>query len=359
MFTRHLSTSLLTLGALTGLLFALLAGFLVSAAPAAHAGARQQVQRTSNVILLHQVTLSETSINGPALSSILDNFEGIHFNTAIGWTGTDSLHHLNVISSSDDPANGVVHFGNKVTLHETSFTRPAIQVTGGGLGFTVIAWTGTDPAHTLNVLEVYSTGTVVRKLTLWGETSIAAPALIAWKGGFVLAWTGTDANHSLNVLPLTVELQRGAQTVLPQFSSMAGPNLSVFSNATTTRLVLNWTTKSLHLNQAYSTDGVHFTSALGPGGTPQLSTIAPSSFYHESEGAPSYWMAWTGTDPAHHVNLQWTTNWPQWPDPATTKTVLGQTALGGSQIAFNDGFVLAWTGTDSLHHLNVAEFELR
>jgi hypothetical protein len=49
----------------------------------------------------------------------------------------------------------------------------------------------------------------------------------------------------------------------------------------------------------------------------------------------------------------------QWPDPATTKTVLGQTALGGSQIAFNDGFMLAWTGTDSLHHLNVAEFELR
>ena len=357
--TRRLSSMLATHAALAGMLFALFTGVLVSAAPASAAGVRQQAQQPAlGAILLHKVTLNESSIDGPALSSILDNFEGIHFNTVIGWTGTDALHHLNLISSTDDPANGLVHFGNKIILHETSSVRPAVQVTGGGLGFTVVAWTGTDPAHTLNVLEVYSTGTVLRKLTLWGETSIAAPALITWESGFALAWTGTDANHSLNVLPLSVDLRPGVKTVLPQFSSMAGPNLSVFSTATTL-LVLSWTTKMGHLNQASSTDGVHFTSALGPGGTPQLSTNSPSSFFHQSEGAPSAWMSWTGTDTAHHVNLQWSTHWPQWPDPAATKTVLGETALGGSQIAFNDGFVLAWTGTDSLHHLNVAEFELR
>lgn len=340
------------------LLFTLFAGFLMSAAPAS-ARQTQPAQPALHAILLHKVTLHETSIDGPALSSMLDNFEGIHFNTAIGWTGTDAQHHLNLLWSTDDPANGLVHFANKVILHETSFARPAVQVTSGGLGFTVVAWTGTDTEHTLNVMEVYNNGTVVKKLTLWGETSIAAPALIAWKNGFALSWTGTDANHSLNLLPLTVDLRPGAKTVLPQFSSMAGPNLSVYSNAATTRLVLNWTTKSLHLNQAYSTNGVQFTSALGPGGTPQLSTNPPGSFYHESEGAPSYWMSWTGTDGVHHVNLQWSTSWPRWPDPATTKTMLGETALGGSPIAFNDGFVLAWTGTDSLHHLNVAEFELR
>jgi len=358
MLTRRLSTNLVALGILTGLLFALLAGFLVTAAPVAHAGPHQQARPASSAILLHKVTLNESSIDGPALSSILDNFEGVHFNTAIAWTGTDALHHLNLRWSSDDPANGLVHFGNKVTLHETSLARPAVQVTGGGLGLTFVAWTGTDAAHTLNVMAIYHDGTVVRKLTLWGKTSIVAPALIAWKGGVVLAWTDTSASHSLNVLPLSMQLQPGVRTVLPQFSSMAGPSLSVYSN-TTTQLVLDWTTKTLHLNQAYSTDGVHFTSALGPGGTPQLSSNAPSSFFHQSEGAPSNWVSWTGTDAAHHVNLQWSTHWPQWPDPATTKLVLGDTALGGSQIAFNDAFVLAWTGTDALHRLNVAEFELR
>ncbi len=358
MLRRRVSTGLIALGAVTGLLSMLLAGFLVLAAPATNTSARGQAQPASSAILLHKVTLNESSIDAPSLSSMLDNFEGVHFITTIGWTGTDTLHHLNVISSTQDPANGLTRFGAKVTLNETSFARPAVQVTGGGLGFTVVAWTGTDPAHTLNVLEVYNNGTVLRKLTLRGESSIAAPALIAWKSGFVLAWTGGDSNHSLNVLPLTVQLQRGAKTILPQFSSMAGPNLSVFSN-TTTQLILNWTTKSQHLNQAHSTDGVQFTSALGADGAPQLSANAPSSFYHESEGAPPYWLSWTGTDASHHVNLQWSTHWPQWPDPATTKIVLAEMALGGSQIAFNDAFVLAWTGTDSLHRLNVAEFELR
>lgn len=338
------------------LLFVLLASLLVVVAPAS----AEQAQPALRATLLHKVTLNESSIDGPALSTLLDTFEGTHFNTVIGWTGTDTAHHLNVISSTEDPANGVVHFSNKITLHETSFARPAVQTTGGGLGFTVVAWTGTDAAHTLNVMTLNSgTYTVAKKLTLWGDTSFAAPALTYWKGNLMLAWTGTDANHSLNVLPLSMDLQPGAKTVLSQFSSMAGPSLSVYSDATTTRLVLDWTTKTQHLNQAYSTDGVAFTNALGPGGTPQLSANPPSSAYHQSEGGPSYWMAWTGTDDAHHVNLQWSTKWPQWPDPATTKTVLDDTALGGAQIAFNDGYVLAWTGTDSLHRLNVAEFELR
>jgi hypothetical protein len=332
---------------------------LLGAVPASAARRAPASSGPQAITLSHKITLNESSIDGPALASILDNFEGIHFITAIGWTGTDALHHLNLIWSSDDPANGVTHFARKVTLHETSFVRPAVVVTASGIGLTFIAWTGTDPAHTLNVMSIgTATGTVVRKVTLWGETSIGAPSLIEWKSGVALAWTGTDANHSLNVLPMSFDqpLGFGVKTILPQFSSLAGPNLSVYSNATTRLLVLNWSTTTLHLNQAYSTDGVHFTSALGPGGTPQLSTFGPSSFYHQSEGAPEYWLAWTGTDTIHYLNLQWTSHWPQWPDPATTKHLLVEAGLGGPQIAFNDGFILAWTGTDPAHSLNIAEF---
>lgn len=312
--------------------------------------------------LIHKVILAgETSIDGPAMTSRVDTFEGTTTNeTVLAWTGTDSAHHLNLIRSADNPALRALRFGHKLTLAQTSFARPAVlQMSPASGDVTILAWTGTDPAHTLNVMwDAYSASRVKR--TLWGETSLGAPALAFWKGGLVLSWTGTDSNHSLNVLPLAFgTLKPGVKTILPQFSSLAGPNLSVFSNATRTLLVLSWTTKTQHLNQAYASDGVHFTDALGAGGLVQLSAKAPDSLYHQSEGAPEYWLAWTGTgaDTAHHLNLQYSAAWPQWPNPAQTKTVLGDTAFGGPQIAFNQGFLLAWTGTDPGHTLNVAGWE--
>jgi hypothetical protein len=63
-------------------------------------------------------------------------------------------------------------------------------------------------------------------------------------------------------------------------------------------------------------------------------------------------------DQVHHLNLQWTTHFPQFLDPTTTKTVLDERALGGPALAFNQGPQIAWTGTDAQHHLNVAKFSL-
>lgn len=337
----------------------------VASAPAPTAAAATAAPLSSRVPqaarLIQKVTLGETSIDGPAITSRVDAFEGVVTNdTVIAWTGTDLAHHLNLMRSADNPALGPLRFGQKLTLGETSFVRPAVlQMSPASGNVTILAWTGTDQAHTLNVLwNAYGVpGAPPVKRTLFGETSIGAPALAFWQNGIVLAWTGTDANHSLNVVPLDVgTLKLGAKTILPQFSSPAGPNLSEFSNAVSTLLVFSWTTTTLELNQASSSDGVHFTSALGSG-LPQLSAKAPDSLYHQSEGAPEYWLAWTGTDPAHHLNLQHTSAWPQWPNPAVTKTVLGDTALGGPQIAFNQGFLIAWTGTDAAHHLNEAEWE--
>jgi hypothetical protein len=322
----------------------------VSAASSASVAARA-------VTLSHKVTLSgETSIDGPALASFFDNFEGIGSVTIIGWTGTDTQHHLNLIRSSDGPANGVTHFKDKLTLKDTSFVRPAVVYVPGPLESTVIAWTGTDAAHTLNVIwDAYESP---QKLTLRGETSIGAPALTYFNGDLILAWTGTDTHHSLNVLPIGVAGPHvGTKTVLSQFSSLSGPTLSTFSNATTSRLVLNWTTSDQHLNQANSNDGTHFTASLGATGLPQLSASAPSSQYHQSEGGPEYWMGWTGTNATHSLNLQWTAHFPKWPNPASTKTVLSDSAFGAPQIEFNDGYLIAWTGTDAQHTLNLAMFE--
>ncbi len=266
---------------------------LVGAASSAHAAPRSP----QAVSLTGKVVLNETSIDGPAFNTETDTFEGVTATrNLIAWTGTDPLHHLNIMSSTQRfPATQ--QFGNKITLHETSPFRPAVTQlgtggTGGGtVGDVGIAWTGTDPAHTLNVLwNAYNiSGPPQKKLTLTGETSIGAPALLVFSNQLLLAWTGTEPNHSLNVLPLSIpDLTPGTKTVLPQFSSLGGPNLTAVPSGAGFALALTWTTPTQHLNLATSSDGVNFTNALGAAGLVQLSAAAPDFVFAPREGGPEY-----------------------------------------------------------------------
>ena len=335
----------------TLLLVAVLFGSGITWLPTVHAASRQEAASRSRVIsaavtVATKVTLPETSVAGPGYAG-----------KAIAWTGTDADHHLNVSFGSDG-----LHFSTKTILPETSPFAPVIAPVVG-ISLTLpyaIAWTGTDANHSLNV-QILPDG---KKLTLH-ETSFAAPALdVGYLNGatvLLLAWTGTDANHSLNVLPLTtvdgVTLVPGTKTVLPQFSSDAGPSLLANIYSKHDVWVLSWTMRTTQrLNLATAADGVHFTSALGSG-LPETSATAPTLL---SPNGSDSCISWTGTDPAHHLNVQCTTyeQFPQFPDPEHTKTVLPETALGTQGSAFGGGGpdtgFIAWTGTDSAHHLNVA-----
>lgn len=309
--------------------------------------------------LTDRVTLPETSIDGPALASVF--FAHIGSRSVIGWTGTDPAHHLNVETSFDG-----LHFSDKRILTETSPFRPDVQMSAPGSPVT-IAWTGSDRNHSLNVLyDVYGAFGTPKKLTLSSESSFTAPALLVMLGspgqgssGMFLAWTGNDTNHSLNIMSITVAngaLVPGPHTVLPQFSSNAGPHLAWLGSSST--VVLNWTSRAQQLKVATSPDGVTFSPSQGAG-LPEASAFAPdtvnTNFFGEAN--PRDWIGWTGTDPAHHLNLQWTLTFPQFVNPAATKTVLSDTALGGPALAFNFGAQIAWTGTDAAHHLNVAKFD--
>jgi hypothetical protein len=282
-----------------------------------------------------KVILPETSIDGPGFTG-----------SEIAWTGTDAAHHLNLRTGSTDG----LHFPNKTILPETSLNGPAITqvIDRGTQAPVVLAWT--DANHSLNV-QIIPGGT---KLTLH-ETSLGAPAIdfLANPNGSpdtpLLAWTGTDANHSLNVLPIINSIP-GKKTVLSQFSSDAGPSL-IGDLRGTGVIVLGWSVRGTQrLNIAESTDGVHFTSALGSG-LPETSATAPQFGFGSSQRC----IAWTGTDAAHHLNVQCTTQFPQFPDPAHTKTELSETALGAPGFAVS---AIAWTGTDAAHHLNVAKLQL-
>lgn len=307
-----------------------------------------------------KVVLPETSFDGPALWTQRGPSAPVGALTVLAWTGTDG--RLNFMYTND----GVSFFG-KATLSETSFVRPAV-VRGTGEGASVapvaLAWTGTDAGHHLNVL--YSVpGATPMKLTLWQDTSFTSPAL-EWLNGntntLLLAWAGTDAGHALNILPVSITshgLVAGTKTTLWTYHSLGQPALIVDRSMTSeTRFFLSWSDLASHrIAWATSPNGTTWsrqptfveTSGAGPSMMGLIEQLAH---------IPPYWLGWTGTDAAHHVNVlyaldlsQWTTN--------STKATLPETAVGGTVVGFvlsppDQQMLVAWTGTDAAHHLNVA-----
>ncbi|HEX8982557.1 MAG TPA: hypothetical protein VF792_07305 [Ktedonobacterales bacterium] len=323
---------------LAGFIGYLSGGMAAHAAPAAPSAAHE----------IAKVTLPETSIDGPAFTNGEFTFEGqTTTRSVLAWTGTDAAHHLNVMTGTDG-----LHYSHKIIVGQLSAHRPAVAQMSPAAGNAVIlAWTGTNTSHSLNVLfDVYGES---KKMTYWDENSNFAPALLFSGSTLYLAWTGTDANQSLNVAKIDItSLKMVSKTTLWNFTTISAPTLG----AANTQVVLGWATKTQHLNQATSTDGVHFTSALGSG-LVQTSVLAPSFILHHREGGPEFWIAWAGTDPHHTISLQWTTHFPQWPDLAGTRTFTPEWAFGAPVVDFNQGVLLVWTGTDTNHHINIARFD--
>lgn len=196
--------------------------FCVAFALPAEAAAPHQPQGAPSVVAAvretNKLTLfGETSIAAPGFTSMSGGFEGFR-RSVIAWTGTDPAHRLNVMTST----TGLTDYTNKITLPETSNFSPAVsQIQDMAGNFITIAWTGTDAAHHVNFLfDVYGTK---QKVTL-RETSIAAPAIVAYgNGDFAIAWTGTDANHSLNVMKFAARNLQPVSKKTLSFSSNAGP----------------------------------------------------------------------------------------------------------------------------------------
>lgn len=306
-----------------------------------------------------KVTLGDTSIDGPALVRTYSP------KTMLAWTGTDPDHHLNVMFSSDG-----LHYSDKHILPETSLWRPALAFIDSGRGdpyFTIVlAWTGTDQAHTLN-LEFISMPdfTVTQKLIFWGETSFTAPSVATINGDVnsdvYLAWSGNDAAHSLNIIHHTTMPGPDTKQTLWGWSSISRPNISRDpSPGSTVELILSWTQPDHHLAFATTADRTHWTI---PGNSPlsQQSAWAPSLIAFYTPSLPTHWLAWTGsgTTATLQITVRYTETFPAWGE-AGSSTTLGETAISSPTLAYAgngagyDHMLLGWTGTDPEHHLNVA-----
>lgn len=293
-----------------------------------------------------KVVLGDTSIDAPALwTTTSGTVRGV-----LAWTGTDAAHSLNVMTTAIG-----TKFGNKVTLSDTSFTQPDVTRTPNGKA--AIAWSGSDPGHTLNVLyDVYGART---KLTLWGETSGFRPALVASAdGSLVLAWTGMDPGHRLNLLNISTNppLSRGWKVTLWTVSGKTGPSLRY--EASRSEYMLSWaaTSPANQIAFAKSSDGRNWTTGTAlaeySDTTPSLMGIVDNYY-----AMPPHYLAWTGLDPGRSLNFQYTRSFPTWPDSINNKVTLAESAYHGPVLGFISGpslVLITWTGVDAAHHLNVA-----
>jgi hypothetical protein len=322
---------------------------------AAPAPAQQAIGRPT---MGTKVILGETSIDGPALWTNAGNAPLGAPRAVLAWTGTDPEHHLNYMTSVDG-----LHYGAKQILSETSPFRPSVTEivnSDGSPQFIVLAWTGTDPSHTLNILYVdANTNQPFTKLTLTGETSFTAPAIAAHccagSGELRLAWAGTDPSQTLNVISISADRRVVAKTTLFGLTSIAAPYLNDASPQFDTWL-LSWAGFNRRLNFAESVVGSSAWTVRTP--LAEFSGAGPSMIELPAGNVPRFWVAWSGTfrDTAHHLNVQYTQSFPAWPTD-NSKTVFADTCFGSPQmgsLGINGQTLVAWTGTDAAHSLNVA-----
>jgi hypothetical protein len=311
----------------------------VSAAPATVFGPPHELSKT---------TLNDFSVDGPALWTAPSGA----IRAELGWVGggNDAAHHINLMTSGDG-----LHWGGKVVLAETSASRPGLtRYSANANDNVVVAWTGADANHSLNVL-VGNPPLGFTKLTLWHDTSFTSPSVAMLHGDVYLVWAGADANHTLNVAQIIPRggLSVGAHTTLWGWRSIARPSVVYDPNAQ--QLLMSWTSTDQRIHFATSTDGMRWTqNANSP--LAESSAVGPMMFSAAVNNMPRYFVAWRGTNSAHSVNVQYTESFPRWPSD-DSKAILPETALGGPAIGYVGVYrqvIVAWAGTDALHHLNVA-----
>lgn len=335
----------------TAMALAVITALTLSVGIALPAGAAAPQQRSapSSVTVMAKYTLPETSLGSPGFASRANR-------TVLAWTGTDPAHRLNVEISK----NGLTNYGNKLILRQTSLAGPAVAQMSEAAGNAIIlAWTGTDERHRLNVIfDVYGQS---KKMT-YADTSFTSPAITIYKGNLLLAWAGRDPNHSLNVARISLSsLNIVEKRTFTTFSSNEAPTLATVDvepsasgtgGTTLNEAALGWVAKNNLLKFANTTSGLNFKAA--PALT-ETGAFGPAMMQYHTEGGPEFWITWTGVNPTNRVSLK-PTNPGSFPSIVGATSTLSETAFGHPAVGFNNGLLLVWTGTDKAQHLNVLEF---
>lgn len=307
--------------------------------------------------LVNKWVLSDESIDAPALWT-----EGAYLPAAtsgpvaiLAWTGIDRSHHLNVETSTDG-----ITFTNKRILPETSAVHPSvIDVPTGGKDIVVMAWIGTDRQHSLNVVyDVYGS---YQKTTFWGETTPYTPTLAWFDNQIWIAWAGTDGNRTLNVMALgPTGNTHGTKTTLWGYD--AGSSPALITDARDNEMLLTWQNKDPNhpwFDMLGSTDGVTWKTVI-PSPLNQTTIYTPgilavgTSAPNAGDIDPYYW-SWIGTDRNHSINIMKSASLTNWQVAVTTLLDSTPWTAVLGYVGQDHHILMAWTGTDRLHHMNIGQ----
>jgi hypothetical protein len=263
----------------------------------------------------------------------------------LAWIGTDRSHHLNMETSPDG-----INFQNKIVLNESSITRPSVLVVPSPNGnAAVIAWTGTDRSHHLNVIyDVYGSP---HKIVL-PETSPFAPSLAYFNEQIWISWSGTNGSRTLNVLGLGPQgLTPGTKTTLWSYGSVAAPDLFTDSiDSTHSQLGLAWPMQSTYdVDILQSSDGANWAAQSAP--LAPLSPFSPSvmAISQLPANSPDYFLCWADWNDIVQLAPSNTPPGFNLPGIPVLQSTIGSPALGYNRQ--NGQIFVAWT--DTSHHMNV------
>lgn len=179
------------------------------------------------------------------------------------------------------------------------------------------------------------------------QVSLSAPALFTWSGRLYIAWRGTDDHINLQ------NLADGNQIVLSDTTSAAPAVVEANLPGAATCLYLAWTGTDAghHLNVASTDDiepvaphnGFRYKVTL-----PQTTDAVngPALAAGLLDGAPALNIAWTGTDAVHRVNLAYA-ELPRAPAPLKFNSPAVRSDSSSQHkpaLTGNGDLTLAWTG---------------
>jgi hypothetical protein len=336
---------------------------------------------------VQKVVLAASSVDGPALwvrppaasatgpGATASDGSSAGSGNAIGgvlaWADTGPYHRLHLLLSPDGllynrelllPANAIARPSVVVAPVPTSSVGPSATQAE----VVILAWTGIDPAHSLNLM--YDALGIQQVLTL-PQGSAHAPALALFAGQLWLAWTGTEPSHPLHIRAVALTghgLVPGADTLLEGYASRAAPALAPDDRQH--QLLLTWTAAGTPwMRLATSSDG-HQWHLVPTAGLLQASSAGSTILALPASAAPAaspllpgYYWAWPGNDRWHKLTLTRAPTITAWASPVTIKLewCVGAPGLGfvGST-GHMQQILLAWTGIDPEHHLTLAVFQM-
>lgn len=292
------------------------------------------------------------SVAGPAVAA-LPQLHGGHGGLVVAWRGNENSRNLSV-GVTQGNYDAFLQATLKVTvLSDSSDEAPALLLYQDRLW---LAWQGTNGAHTVNsaTVDIAADGSAslaARAFVNGGELgrgSICAPLLV---GSPYVSWIGL---HTLDAAGGAVEAANSpagtgwqAAEALPFAGDTVGAVADLAVGADS--FLHAWTRHDGRL--AFNVSGLDI-----PFISDETSPFSPSLALFG--GAP--YVAWTGSDPDHHLNVARLDVTANTLDPIRDKNIVTELSLAAPALVnIPPGFrkerlAIAWTGVDGAGELNVA-----